>query len=134
MAADTPTTVSNKEEDIEVLNNATSKTITPVPSIKDHHNEKAGATKADTLSNPVKEDDGDALTKSISKVENYPTGLKLVTVLACIYSAVFLVALDRNIIATALPQITDRFQSFADVGWVYFPPPLLIVSPFRLSN
>ena len=58
------------------------------------------------------------LEKVTSHVENYPTGFKLVTVLLSIYLSVFLVALDRTIIATALPQITNHFQSFGDVGWV----------------
>ncbi|ETI21659.1 hypothetical protein G647_08006 [Cladophialophora carrionii CBS 160.54] len=62
-------------------------------------------------------DEGSALEKTTSKIENYPTGLKLAVVLLSIYLSVFLVALDRTIIATALPQITDKFQSFGDVGW-----------------
>jgi hypothetical protein len=48
----------------------------------------------------------------------YPTGLKLATLLLSIYLSIFLVALDRTIIATAIPQITDHFQSFDDIGWV----------------
>jgi hypothetical protein len=32
--------------------------------------------------------------------------------------AVFLVALDNSIIATAIPKITERFKSLDDVGWV----------------
>jgi hypothetical protein len=59
-----------------------------------------------------------ALEKTTSKIETYPTGVKLALTLASIYLSVFLVALDRTIIATALPQITDKFQSFGDVGWV----------------
>ncbi|EXJ56117.1 hypothetical protein A1O7_09048 [Cladophialophora yegresii CBS 114405] len=62
-------------------------------------------------------DEGSALEKTTSKIEKYPTGVKLAVVLLSIYLSVFLVALDRTIIATALPQITDKFQSFGDVGW-----------------
>lgn len=53
-----------------------------------------------------------------SNSTEYPHGLKLVLLLMSIYFSVFLVALDRTIIATALPQITDHFDSFDDVGWV----------------
>ena len=59
-----------------------------------------------------------ALEKVTSSVEEYPTGLKLALLLISIYLAVFLVALDRTIIATALPVITDHFHSIGDIGWV----------------
>jgi hypothetical protein len=50
--------------------------------------------------------------------EKYPHGIKLVLLLLSVYLSIFLVALDRTIIATALPEITDHFQSFGDIGWV----------------
>lgn len=59
-----------------------------------------------------------ALEKVTSNVEVYPKGLKLASILLSIYLSVFLVALDRTIIATALPKITDEFNSFGDIGWV----------------
>lgn len=33
------------------------------------------------------------------------------------YLSIFLVALDRTIIATAIPRITDEFDSLRDIGW-----------------
>lgn len=42
----------------------------------------------------------------------YPTGLKLLAVLGPAFIGVFLVSLDRTIVATATPRITDEFQSF----------------------
>ena len=33
------------------------------------------------------------------------------------FVAMFLVALDRTIIATAIPRITDEFGSLGDIGW-----------------
>jgi len=33
------------------------------------------------------------------------------------FLALFLVALDRTIIATAIPRITDDFKSLGDIGW-----------------
>ncbi|OCL01156.1 major facilitator superfamily transporter [Cenococcum geophilum 1.58] len=47
----------------------------------------------------------------------YPHGWKLYTILICLYFSVFLVALDRTIIATAIPTITDEFHSIDDIGW-----------------
>lgn len=41
--------------------------------------------------------------------------LPLITFGLCL--SVFLVALDNTIIATAIPKITDEFQSLDDVGW-----------------
>lgn len=47
----------------------------------------------------------------------YPSGLKLVLINLALCLAVFLMALDNSIIATAIPKITDQFHSLADVGW-----------------
>ena len=49
----------------------------------------------------------------------YPTGLKLVLIVASLCLAVFLVALDQTIIAPALGAITTQFQSVKDI--VRFP-------------
>lgn len=37
--------------------------------------------------------------------------------LLCNFLALFLVALDRTIIATAVPRISDEFKSLGDIGW-----------------
>uniref|UniRef100_A0A093UWT5 Putative HC-toxin efflux carrier TOXA n=1 Tax=Talaromyces marneffei PM1 TaxID=1077442 RepID=A0A093UWT5_TALMA len=47
----------------------------------------------------------------------YPTCLKAASIMISLYLAIFLVALDRTIIATAIPQITDEFNSLSDIGW-----------------
>ncbi|CAI6340664.1 unnamed protein product [Periconia digitata] len=49
--------------------------------------------------------------------KTYPKGMKLTLIMASLYLAVFLVALDRTIIATAIPQITNEFHSLTDIGW-----------------
>ena len=46
-----------------------------------------------------------------------PRSLKFWLTLLCNFLALFLVALDRTIIATAVPQITDDFHSLGDIGW-----------------
>ncbi|RHZ46894.1 MDR family MFS transporter [Aspergillus thermomutatus] len=47
----------------------------------------------------------------------YPTGLKLFLLIISIFIGMFLVSLDRLIISTAIPQITDEFHSAGDIGW-----------------
>ncbi|KAK4953680.1 hypothetical protein LTR10_008283 [Elasticomyces elasticus] len=47
----------------------------------------------------------------------YPSGAKLVLILAATALSIFLVALDTTIVATAIPRITDDFKSLDDVGW-----------------
>lgn len=46
---------------------------------------------------------------------DYPTSLKLVSVVVALVLAVFLASLDMNIIATAIPRITDEFHSLDQV-------------------
>ncbi|KAJ7618867.1 MFS transporter [Mycena polygramma] len=49
--------------------------------------------------------------------DDYPHGIKLALLTLALCLSVFLVALDNTIIATAIPKITDQFQSLDDVGW-----------------
>ncbi|RYO21115.1 Efflux pump [Alternaria arborescens] len=50
--------------------------------------------------------------------KNYdPKSLKFWLIVISIYLAFFLVALDRMIIATAIPAITNTYGSIADIGW-----------------
>ncbi|KAI0193806.1 major facilitator superfamily domain-containing protein [Astrocystis sublimbata] len=46
-----------------------------------------------------------------------PKTLKFWSVIISIFLALFLVALDRTIIGTATPQITQEFHSLGDIGW-----------------
>ncbi|KAH7174255.1 putative MFS aflatoxin efflux pump [Fusarium flagelliforme] len=48
---------------------------------------------------------------------NYPCGIKLALIMTSAYLSMFLVALDRLIVSTAIPKITDEFRAVADVGW-----------------
>ncbi|RAO74103.1 uncharacterized protein BHQ10_010115 [Talaromyces amestolkiae] len=47
----------------------------------------------------------------------YPSGLKFALLMTSIYITMFLVALDKLIIATATPAITNDFHASNDVGW-----------------
>ncbi|KAK7019557.1 major facilitator superfamily transporter [Favolaschia claudopus] len=49
--------------------------------------------------------------------ENYPKGAKLALLTIALGLSCFLVALDNTIISTAIPKITDAFNSLQDVGW-----------------
>lgn len=46
-----------------------------------------------------------------------PKSLKFWLIIIGMYMAIFLVALDRMIIATAIPSITNDFHSIEDIGW-----------------
>lgn len=46
-----------------------------------------------------------------------PRTLKFWLTLLSNFMAMFLVALDRTILATAIPTITDEFHSLGDIGW-----------------
>jgi hypothetical protein len=87
-----------------------------VPSL-DVDVEKAAAPT--TPANPDGDDD------------EYPTFRKLLVILAAIYLCIFIVALDRTIIGTAIPKITDEFHAITDVGW-YGSAYLLTSCAFQL--
>jgi len=61
----------------------------------------------------------------------YPHGLKLFLLALALCLSIFLVALDSTIIATAIPQITDDFNSLSQVGW-YGSAYLLTTAAFQL--
>ncbi|KAI6779247.1 uncharacterized protein J7T54_007774 [Emericellopsis cladophorae] len=42
---------------------------------------------------------------------------RVILLIASVFVSVFLIALDRTIISTATPAITDEFHSLPDVGW-----------------
>ncbi|MCJ1380208.1 hypothetical protein MMC17_003311 [Xylographa soralifera] len=56
---------------------------------------------------------------------------RVVLLLISVFMSMFLVALDRTIISTAIPQITDEFNSLPDVGW-YGSAYLLTCCSFQL--
>lgn len=56
------------------------------------------------------------LSKTTTETANLPTS-KVIVIMACLVTVLFLVALDRLIIGVAIPKITDEFHSLGDVGW-----------------
>lgn len=68
------------------------------------------------LQHEEKHADG-VLPSAEDEAMEYPRGLKLGLITLALCLSVFLVALDNTIIATAIPKITDHFNSLGDVGW-----------------
>lgn len=60
----------------------------------------------------------------------YPSALPLTLTVIGICLSVFLISLDRNIITTAIPRITEQFHSYEDIGW-YGSAYLLTASAFQ---
>ncbi|KAJ0413748.1 major facilitator superfamily domain-containing protein [Aspergillus carlsbadensis] len=56
-------------------------------------------------------------TEQSDGFEEYPAAWKLVAILIGLSLTVFLVSLDNTILATAVPKITEQFNSLDDVGW-----------------
>ncbi|PWY85816.1 MFS general substrate transporter [Aspergillus sclerotioniger CBS 115572] len=52
-----------------------------------------------------------------SDEHEYPSGLRLGLLMTSLYIAMFLVALDKLIVSTATPSITDEFHASNEVGW-----------------
>ncbi|CAN8095623.1 unnamed protein product [Discula destructiva] len=75
---------------------------------------------------------GLALARTKTQDIVYPTGLKLAVLMSSVFLSMFLVALDRLIISTAIPQITDDFHSATDIGW-YGSAYMLTNAAFQLS-
>lgn len=72
-----------------------------------------------------------AKTNQSEAEPEYPSRKKLIPTVIALYLAFFLVALDRTIIATAIPTITDEFHSLNDVGW-YASAYMLTACSFQL--
>jgi MFS family permease len=75
-----------------------------------------------------------AAKKSIDKAEDAPMEINRATkvlLIVAVLLSMFLVALDRTIISTAIPAISNEFNSLNDVGW-YGSAYLLTCCAFQL--
>ena len=64
--------------------------------------------------------------------KNYkPKTLKFWLIIMSAMISMFVVALDRTIISTAIPQITNDFQSLGDIGW-YGSSYMITTAAFQL--
>ncbi|KAL8661130.1 MAG: hypothetical protein Q9202_005892 [Teloschistes flavicans] len=97
-----------------------------------------GSTKtlvADTVPEAAQENGQVDPEKKVDDEEDesqYPSTKKVAVIMVALYLAMFLVALDRTIISTAVPRITDEFNSLGDVGW-YGSAYLLTACGFQLQ-
>lgn len=63
-------------------------------------------------------EEGSVQDESDTEEEDYIlTGTKLHVILFALGLAIFLLALDMSILSTAIPLITEKFQSTTDIGW-----------------
>ena len=85
------------------------------PSPTDSRDEEQSAPSQDLSEKTVDEPDGRQSTPT--ETTQYPQGLRLVAVVVALVTSLFFVALDRTIVATAIPRITDEFHSLDQVGW-----------------
>ncbi|KAJ7124622.1 major facilitator superfamily transporter [Mycena crocata] len=82
-----------------------------------------GAHDVDTLNgnqtptHPEKSELSGASVSPVPDEDDLPHGVKLALLTLALSLSVFLVAIDNTILATAIPKITDQFQSLDDVGW-----------------
>ncbi|KAH8904207.1 MFS general substrate transporter [Coniochaeta sp. PMI_546] len=88
------------------------------------------ADDSGTVVPTVKPEDGKTGVSSDPDID-YPTGLKLVFLMTSIFVGMFLVSLDRLIVSTAIPEITNEFKSAGDIGW-YGTAYLLTMCAFQL--
>ena len=58
------------------------------------------------------------VTEVTTKPDKYLHGKKLIAVHSGLMTAVFLVALDQSIVATALPKLASEFSALKEVSWV----------------
>lgn len=85
------------------------------PTLVSHDNDTMSKDNSEK-DHPIRDASPDAV-RSVEDDDEYPHGFKLFSVLLALVLAIFLASLDMNIIATAIPRITDDFHSLDDVGW-----------------
>ncbi|KAI8964656.1 MFS general substrate transporter [Daldinia sp. FL1419] len=80
------------------------------------------ANSGQTLPSPITEkepqrESGQDEARTDLAIQVYPSGYRLAFILISLYTGMFLVALDRLIISTAIPSITNEFNAADDIGW-----------------
>jgi len=65
----------------------------------------------------LEEKENGVVTGEATGEPDYATGLRLILIMITISISGLLTALEIGIIATAIPEITDKYHSINDVGW-----------------
>ncbi|KAH7419488.1 major facilitator superfamily domain-containing protein [Cadophora sp. MPI-SDFR-AT-0126] len=84
-----------------------------------------------TMDNQEPNEGGKGEEQEEEEEEVYPPWNRVAVIMAALYCTMFIVALDRTILGTAIPKITDEFHSINDVGW-YASAYLITSSAFQL--
>ncbi|CAI6080605.1 hypothetical protein V2G26_011931 [Clonostachys chloroleuca] len=101
-------------------------TVVDVEYSVGHELNQLGPSKADgpsshnePLSEPADRSAGRSLNSQtdIGQQDEYPTGANLWLILLSVSGVLVLTSIDMNIVATAVPSITDHFHTVTDVGW-----------------
>jgi MFS family permease len=91
----------------------TEKTLTPSPTLpplpKDHNGPHLSAIFDSTSA--------DSLRSNDARTTQYPPPFARWMIVTALLLGEFLIALDLTIVATAIPRITDDYQTIQDVGW-----------------
>ncbi|KAK1675773.1 major facilitator superfamily domain-containing protein [Colletotrichum godetiae] len=82
---------------------------------EDH--EKVETSDRAATATPTEIPSSESAKQEAEDESQYPHGLKLAVIILSNMIAMFLVALDRTIITTAIPRITDDFKSLGDISW-----------------
>lgn len=116
MVSHEPELSGTADVDVDQHSQATS---IDVPHDRDVEKQQAAVNEAglDSIQDDAAADLDSPLKQVKSADFQYPPMKKAIVIMLSIYLCVFLVALDRTIIGTAIPKITDEFDSFDDVGW-----------------
>ncbi|KAI6799798.1 MFS general substrate transporter [Hortaea werneckii] len=95
------------------------------------HPNRASRVIQDGSNIPESKDERSAVPTGPSAPNEYPPTREVVMVMTAILLALFLNALDRTIVATAIPAITNELDSLQDIGW-YGSAYMLTASCFQL--
>ena len=93
---------------------STEKDMASTPDQSDDANPKKPSpwTKKKQASPPAK-----SAAEEDDAGKTYPPASSIAGVMLGLYLTLFLVALDRTIVATAVPKISDAFHAIDDIGW-----------------
>ncbi|RAH59761.1 efflux pump antibiotic resistance protein [Aspergillus piperis CBS 112811] len=96
-------------------------TVTEVRTYQQHAASVSGNTDNNEFSGPTDRPATtfDAITDhaSLHREAEYPSGTKFWLLMLTLAAVLILSSIDMNIVATAVPSITDYFHTVADVGW-----------------
>ncbi|KFZ05414.1 hypothetical protein V501_08382 [Pseudogymnoascus sp. VKM F-4519 (FW-2642)] len=110
---------------VEIQNTITLSKTTPADATETKGNSPLGASGQNGSSEDPE------VTGGAFEPSDLPSGLKLPVLTFCTCMAIFALALDTTIIATAIPTITREFKSLNDIGW-YGAASFLTTCAFQL--